>query len=102
MAQLLQDGIGYKLQAEFLSAPHSHPPVGSQIMFLCKVMVSAEKATPTVQACVKHWPGSGPLVQWPKQDTDSSPASVEWENSLISSGDCGVRKCDEGLSGSGI
>ena len=83
MAQLLQDGIGYKLQAEFLSAPHSHPPVGSQIMFLCKVMVSAEKATPTVQACVKHWPGSGPLVQWPKQDTDSSPASVEWENNIL-------------------
>ena len=62
MAQLLQDGIGYKLQAEFPSAPHSHPPVGSQIMFLCKVMVSTEKATPTVQACVKHWPGSGPLM----------------------------------------
>ena len=80
MAQLLQDGIGHKLQTEFPSAAHSHPDhVGSQIMFLCKGMVSTEKATPIVQACVNHWPGSGPLMSSGQSKTDSSPASVKWK-----------------------
>ena len=58
--------------------------VGSQILFLGTVMASTKKAGPAVEARFKHWLVSRLRTSpWPKQDTDSSPTSVEWESNIL-------------------